>query len=89
MPLSAQYSSLADVDPSSYYSPGDFIPLTASGQTEELEDGLDLLVGHEELPMGTPGGRKEDLRRGALIDGARHERGGECDIIAPILLTFP
>ena len=59
------------------YAMDDFEPLTQSGRTMDLEDGLDLLVRDEDLPTGTPGGRKADLRSGALIDGAPHERGGE------------
>ena len=56
----------------------DFVPLTESGRTVpvEYEDGLHLLVMDEELPVGTPGGKKADLRRGALIDGAKHDHGG-------------
>jgi len=43
----------------------------------ECEDGLDLLVGDQELPTGTPGGKKDDLRKGKFVDGAKHEKGGE------------
>ena len=42
-----------------------------------MTDGLDLLVRQEELPVGTPGGKKADLRRGALVDGMRPEKNGE------------
>ena len=58
-------------------SPGDFIPLTGSGRTQNVDDGLDLLVTPQEFPSGTPGGKKADLRRGAFVDGARHEKAGK------------
>jgi hypothetical protein len=61
-----------------YYTPGDFEPLTESGRTiGDLEDGLDLLVRDEELPIGTPGGKMDDLKKGKFVDGAKHEKGGE------------
>jgi hypothetical protein len=53
------------------------VPLTTSGRTDGLEDGLDLLVREEQLPSGTPGGSKADLRLGAFVDGKRVERGGK------------
>ena len=66
----------------SYYlgrNPGrdsdDFIPLAESEQW--LDDGLDLMVAQEELPIGTPGGKKADLKLGAFVDGARREKDGE------------
>ncbi|WVW80172.1 hypothetical protein I302_102149 [Kwoniella bestiolae CBS 10118] len=37
-------------------------------------DGLDMFVNNGMLPPGTPGGKKEDLQRGILSDGARHEK---------------
>lgn len=55
-------------------------PVPGKQQDQEqqpIEDPLDLFVATEELPIGTPGGKKADLQRGALVDGARHERGGE------------
>lgn len=56
--------------------PDDFVPLTTSGRTMELDDGLDILVKDEQLPGGTPGGTKEDLRRGVLMD-AKHGKNGK------------
>lgn len=41
------------------------------------DDAFDLLVGKQKLPSGTPGGKKADLRRGALVDGAKHEKNGQ------------
>ncbi|EIW69010.1 hypothetical protein TREMEDRAFT_62726 [Tremella mesenterica DSM 1558] len=41
----------------------------------DSDDGLSIMVPQEELPVGTPGGRTDDLRRGAFIDGAKHEKG--------------
>jgi hypothetical protein len=35
------------------------------------------MVSQEELPVGTPGGKKADLRLGAFVDGARREKDGE------------
>lgn len=61
----------------------DFEPVCEDGssgitpESKAIDDALDLFVVRDELPMGTPGGSKADLRRGALVDGARHERGGE------------
>ena len=43
----------------------------------EVDDGLDVLVKDEALPIGTPGGKKADLKRGVFLDGVRPERGGE------------
>lgn len=70
-------SLIEDFDTTSFYDPGDFIPLTQSGHTAELDDGLELLVSQEDLPIGTPGGTKADLKRGALVDGAKHEKHGQ------------
>jgi hypothetical protein len=44
----------------------------------ELDDGLDLLVPEEEYPVGTPGGKKADLRLGAFVDGVKREKNGKC-----------
>ena len=57
----------------------DFDPINESGHTHArgVEDGLDVLVTQQEIPPGTPGGKRSDLRRGAFVDGARHERAGE------------
>jgi hypothetical protein len=68
-----------DDSPSFYDTAGDFEPLTESGRTiEQLDGGLDLLITDQGLPGGTPGGKKADLQNGRLIDGAKHEKGGEC-----------
>ncbi|WVF65801.1 hypothetical protein IAT40_000538 [Kwoniella sp. CBS 6097] len=40
---------------------------------EGENDGFGLFVKNEEVPPGTPGGKKEDLQRGAFVDGAKHE----------------
>ncbi|WVQ93442.1 hypothetical protein IAU59_000516 [Kwoniella sp. CBS 9459] len=37
------------------------------------DDGFGMFVKKAEVPPGTPGGRKEDLQRGAFVDGAKHE----------------
>lgn len=42
-----------------------------------MNDAFDMLVGLEEIPSGTPGGKKADLRRGALLDGVKHEKNGK------------
>jgi hypothetical protein len=61
----------------------DFIPLSDSGRwleeghDDHLDDGLDLLVPEEEYPVGTPGGKKADLRIGAFVDGAKREKNGK------------
>jgi hypothetical protein len=52
----------------------DFLPVTDPG--DWLEDGLNVLVPHQELPSGTPGGKKADLKLGAFVDGARREKDG-------------
>jgi hypothetical protein len=60
----------------------DFIPLSDSdrwleeGHDHTLDDGLDLLVPEEEYPVGTPGGKKADLKLGAFVDGAKREKDG-------------
>ena len=58
-----------------FYSDGDLRPHTQSDHW--MDQGLELLVGVEKLPAGTPGGREADLKRGALIDGAKHEKHGQ------------
>jgi hypothetical protein len=61
----------------------DFIPLSDSGRwleeghDDHLDDGLDLLVPEEEYPVGTPGGKKADLKIGAFVDGAKREKNGD------------
>lgn len=42
----------------------------------DIHDGLEMMVRQEDMPIGTPGGKKEDLRRGAFVDGVKHEHGG-------------
>ena len=67
-------------DSSRFYSSSDFEPVINSHDSERpdvCDDGLDLLVAREELPVGTPGGKRADLRRGVLVDGAKHEKDGE------------
>ncbi|WWC96945.1 hypothetical protein V866_003820 [Kwoniella sp. B9012] len=51
-------------------------PSQALDWTEEpiQEDAFDTLVDNGTLPPGTPGGKKEDLQRGVLSDGAKHEK---------------
>lgn len=41
-----------------------------------VDEALAILHAQEQMPTGTPGGSREDLRRGALIDGARVQPGG-------------
>ncbi|KAK4688192.1 hypothetical protein P7C73_g1919, partial [Tremellales sp. Uapishka_1] len=50
-----------------------FEPMSSTGYS--LDDALRILVANEELPSGTPGGKKEDLQRGVLVDGQRREKG--------------
>jgi hypothetical protein len=52
------------------------------------EDPLEVFVAQEELPVGTPGGKKADLRRGALVDGAKHERGGEWGSVSRLTICL-
>ena len=61
------------------HTKSDFDPINESGHTHSrgVEDGLDVLVTQQEIPPGTPGGKRSDLRRGAFVDGARHEKAGE------------
>ncbi|WVQ64926.1 uncharacterized protein L199_003096 [Kwoniella botswanensis] len=51
-------------------------PSQALDWTEEpiQEDAFDIFVDNRTLPPGTPGGKKEDLQRGVLSDGAKHEK---------------
>lgn len=64
----------------------DFFPLSDSGRwleeghDDRLDDGLDLLVPEGEYPVGTPGGKKADLRIGAFVDGAKREKNGKSTI---------
>jgi hypothetical protein len=53
----------------------DFLPLTDSGRW--LDDGLDLMVPEEEYPVGTPGGKKADLKLGAFVDGVKRDKNGQ------------
>lgn len=39
------------------------------------------MVAREELPVGTPGGKKADLKLGAFVDGARREKDGKLEHI--------
>lgn len=41
-----------------------------------VDEALAILHASEPLPSGTPGGSQEQLRRGALVDGARVQSGG-------------
>lgn len=43
-----------------------------------VDEALAILHASEPLPSGTPGGSQEQLRRGALVDGASVRSGGEC-----------
>lgn len=54
----------------------DFLPLSESGRY--FDDGLDMMVPQEELPVGTPGGKKADLKLGAFVDGVKRNKHGEC-----------
>jgi hypothetical protein len=68
------------------YSEEDFSPHDEESDEPQEDgndpsDGLDLLVQQEQIPVGTPGGSKADLRRGAFVDGKRHEKGGEASSI--------
>lgn len=83
-PVPLPSTPVTDFGATEYYSSDDFIPLTQSGHTVELDDGLELLVTQEELPTGTPGGTEADLKHGALIDGAKHEKNGE----SPMMSNF-
>ncbi|OCF57896.1 hypothetical protein L486_03917 [Kwoniella mangroviensis CBS 10435] len=51
-------------------------PSQALDWTEEpiQQDAFDMFVDNGTLPPGTPGGKKEDLQRGVLSDGAKHEK---------------
>jgi hypothetical protein len=68
----------------------DFIPLSDSGRWLEeghdhvLDDGLNLLVPEEEYPVGTPGGKKADLKLGPFVDGAKREKNGRSSNITPL-----
>lgn len=53
----------------------DFAPLLESNRW--LDDGFNVMVPKEELPVGTPGGKRADLRLGAFVDGAKREKDGE------------
>lgn len=35
------------------------------------------MVPEEEYPVGTPGGKKADLRIGAFVDGVKRDKNGE------------
>ena len=52
-------------------------PWSYSVTSVGMKDGLEVMVPREELPCGTPGGKRNDLRRGAFVDGEPNERGGK------------
>ncbi|OCF31681.1 hypothetical protein I316_06686 [Kwoniella heveanensis BCC8398] len=61
--------------------------------SDMADDGLGMFVKKQDIPSGTPGGKKEDLKRGAFVDGAKHEpdavRFFSRDLYAPASATPP
>ncbi|KAK8861600.1 hypothetical protein IAR55_002423 [Kwoniella newhampshirensis] len=49
-------------------------PSCPSARDTTYNDSFDMFTGFEELPIGTPGGKKASLRRGACVDGEKHEK---------------
>ncbi|WWD16489.1 hypothetical protein CI109_100915 [Kwoniella shandongensis] len=74
LPRDALYAQSLYADSTTFFTPGDFLQVTGTSRPAEYDDGFDMFVGREELPSGTPGGKKADLRRGAFVDGAKHEK---------------